>query len=448
MTFLDLANRHASLQNAMLLAAALRIGLLIYGDYHDRHSSLKYTDVDYRVFSDASYFITHPSPDNSAQGILARMASWSLGDPYTRATYRYTPLLALMMIPNGPWHPAFGKIVFALCDLLVGFLLYRIATRTGSVTRPNKSTPKGTKPVSVEQDISKRQKSVVLLIGALWLLNPMVANISTRGSAESVLGAMVIATHSLILADHLELAALMFGLSVHFKIYPIIYGASILAWIDKQEPVRFSWNSFTRRRIRFALVSALSFFILGGLMFAIWGHSFLEHTYLYHLTRRDHRHNFSPYFYPIYLNYGQSGSASSLSSRMLQNPLFSFVPQMALCVVSGLLLGKRDLSFAWFIQTMIFVTFNKVCTSQYFMWYLWFLPLVLPNLRMSAKRGAVVLSVWIIAQAIWLGAAFRLELLGHNVYHWVWAASVIFLISNAFVLGELITAHNPNFTHT
>ncbi|KDN49321.1 hypothetical protein RSAG8_02023, partial [Rhizoctonia solani AG-8 WAC10335] len=200
-------------------------------------------------------------------------------------------------------------------------------------------------------------------------------------------------------------------------------------------------------------------------MFAIWGHPFLEHTYLYHLTRRDHRHNFSPYFYPIYLNYDRNDSPNSLPSRMLQTPLFSFVPQMALCAVSGLLLGKRDLSFAWFIQTMIFVTFNKVCTSQYFMWYLWFLPLVLPSLQMSAKRGTSVLLVWIIAQvgahsncsssatehimkAIWLGAAFRLELLGHGVYIWVWAASVVFLVSNTFVLGELITAYNPKLTHT
>ncbi|KEP52124.1 glycosyltransferase family 50 protein [Rhizoctonia solani 123E] len=417
MIFLDLASKHASLQNAMLLATALRLGLLVYGDYHDRHSSLKYTDVDYRVFSDASYFVAHPTPNNSARGILARVMP-----PYTRATYRYTPLLALLMIPNGSWHPAFGKVIFALCDLVVGYILY------------------------LELDSSKTQRSAVFLIGALWLLNPMVANISTRGSAESVLGAMVIATHSLILANRLDLAAVMFGLSVHFKIYPIIYGASIMAWIDKQEPIRFSWNSLTRQRLRFALLSALSFFILGVLMFAIWGYPFLEHTYLYHLTRRDHRHNFSPYFYPIYLNYDLGNSSNSLPIRILQNPLFSFVPQMALCMGSGLLLGKRDLSFAWFIQTMIFVTFNKVCTSQYFMWYLWFLPLVLPNLQMSAIRGTVVLLAWVVAQAIWLGAAFKLELLGHGVYIWVWASSVVFLVSNAFVLGELIAAYTPKLT--
>ncbi|ELU43863.1 glycosyltransferase family 50 protein [Rhizoctonia solani AG-1 IA] len=355
MSLLIFVNRHASLQNVIFLATVLRIGLLVYGDYHDRHSLLKYTDVDYRVFSDASYFIAHPSSNNSAQGILAGVLPWNLGE----ATYRYTPLLALLMVPNGFWHPAFGKAVFALCDLLVGIILYRISTRTGATFQPKSTNPETKKSVSAQQS-HKVRRSAIVLIGALWLLNPMVANISTRGSAESVLGAMVIITHSLILSDRLDLAALMFGLSVHFKIYPIIYGASVLAWLDKQEPLQFSWKSLTRKRLRFTFISALSFLGLGGLMFAMyvsrclllrrtystdrWGHPFLEHTYLYHLTRRDHRHNFSPYFYPIYLNYDLGYSSDSLPSRILRNPLFSFVPQMGLCAISGLLLGRQDLS--------------------------------------------------------------------------------------------------------
>jgi phosphatidylinositol glycan class M len=173
------------------------------------------------------------------------------------------------MLPNEFLHPLFGKFVFALCDLLVGLLLYHIFLRTGISSLSNRQGVQVSKDASLKQDVSKSQRLAISLIAGLWLLNPIVANISTRGSAESVLGAMVVTTHFLILSGHLNWAAIMFGLAVHFKIYPIIYGASIIAWIDKQNPLRLSWTSLTRRRVRFAVISALSFFVLSGIMFAV-----------------------------------------------------------------------------------------------------------------------------------------------------------------------------------
>jgi phosphatidylinositol glycan class M len=146
-----------------------------------------------------------------------------------------------------------------------------------------------------------------------------------------------------------------------------------------------------------------------------WGHPFLQHTYFYHLTRRDHRHNFSLYFYPTYLTY----SSSSGTKSPLQNPLVSFIPQMALSIGTGFMFGKNDITLAWFVQTVCFVIFNKVCTSQvskvlsppriqprfichvlikYFMWYMWFLPLILPRLHLSLQRAGALLTVWIGAQ--------------------------------------------------
>ena len=94
-----------------------------------------------------------------------------------------------------------------------------------------------------------------------------------------------------------------------------------------------------------------------------WGQPFLEHTFLYHISRLDHRHNFSPYFYSFYLSTAPSLPSVPWSS-LVRHPLAAFIPQLGLSVGLGFVFGARDLPFAWLVQTMTFVTFNKVCTSQ------------------------------------------------------------------------------------
>jgi phosphatidylinositol glycan class M len=100
------------------------------------------------------------------------------------------------------------------------------------------------------------------------------------------------------------------------------------------------------------------------------GYPFLYETYLYHLHRLDHRHNFSPYFYLMYLTYPSLDSPPALSHpfwrTLLRSPLTSFVPQMTLAIGTGLIFSwrKEDLVFTWFVQSVVFVLFNKVCTSQ------------------------------------------------------------------------------------
>jgi hypothetical protein len=44
----DLAVRHA-----IPISFVVQLGLIGFGEFQDRHSDVKYTDVDYRVFSDA-----------------------------------------------------------------------------------------------------------------------------------------------------------------------------------------------------------------------------------------------------------------------------------------------------------------------------------------------------------------------------------------------------------
>jgi phosphatidylinositol glycan class M len=63
-----------SFTSVLGLSAAIRASLIVYSEWHDAHSVVKYTDVDYRVFSDATRYLFHPdaSTGNVASGVLGR----------------------------------------------------------------------------------------------------------------------------------------------------------------------------------------------------------------------------------------------------------------------------------------------------------------------------------------------------------------------------------------
>jgi phosphatidylinositol glycan class M len=113
-----------------------------------------------------------------------------------------------------------------------------------------------------------------LKFACIWLLNPMVATISTRGSSEGLLGVMVMVMLWAVMRRHIKLAGTVLGLGVHFKIYPFIYAASIVWWLDDSRPRSLkqssSWPKLTRKIVEFmnsdriflALTSFGVFFVL------------------------------------------------------------------------------------------------------------------------------------------------------------------------------------------
>ena len=86
-----------------------------------------------------------------------------------------------------------------------------------------------------------------------------------------------------------------------------------------------------------------------------YGQEYIQESFLYHFIRRDTRHNFSVYFYVFYL------LERTAYSKLLG--ILAFLPQAVLVLAAGLTL-HQDLPLSWFVQTVIFVTFNKICTSQ------------------------------------------------------------------------------------
>lgn len=175
-------------------AILLRTALFFYGLFQDAYSPLKYTDIDYYVFTSASTYISYGQ------------------SPYDRETYRYTPLLAWLLLPttwSSTWF-SFGKILFAVGDIVAGWLIVLVLRG---------------------QDMDMKR---ALKFACIWLLNPMVATISTRGSSEGLLGIMVMALLWAVLNRRIVLAGVILGLAVHFKIYPFIYAPSIVWWLDDE----------------------------------------------------------------------------------------------------------------------------------------------------------------------------------------------------------------------
>ena len=161
-----------------MISSQVRIALLVWGELQDRYFTVKYTDVDYVVFSDAARF----------------MASGS--SPYLRLTYRYTPLLAALLTPNvvlGEW---WGKALFAACDCAVGFMIIRMLQR----------------------------HTLAMPLACAWLLNPIVVNVSTRGNAEGFVAIWAVASLYAFERRRYTAAALLLGVATHVKIYPVVYG--------------------------------------------------------------------------------------------------------------------------------------------------------------------------------------------------------------------------------
>lgn len=409
-----------SFKGLFIASAIVRLALLLYGIYQDEHSVLKYTDIDYYVFYDSLISLVK---DN--------------GSPYDRDTFRYTPLLTYVMYPC-LWNIHLGKVLFIIFDLLCGFCIYKILQKTNT-----KYPVYGT---------------------ALWLLNPMVIAISTRGNAESIMSLLMLLCIYLFINKSYTLSAFVYGLSIHFKIYPIIYSVPFscyfLSKFIKKRQFKYIINW-----VLFGFVSLITLLSITYLVYTKFGDEFLEHTYFYHMIRSDHRHNFSVWNMVLYMeqipqvikqdlfvNNNQYGFFKI--DKILDNKSLSTIPQLFICTIVPIILFFKETNTSnsleklikiIAIQTMLFVHFNKVITSQYFIWYLTYLPFFVDYFidKFTNKKYVELIklaSVWILSQGVWLLCGFMLEFKNKNVFVELFVAGCVMLIGNVYVIGKLIEA--------
>ncbi|XP_013777459.1 GPI mannosyltransferase 1-like [Limulus polyphemus] len=385
-----------SLAFHLSVATVLRVILIGYGEWQDRNFLVKYTDIDYYVLTDAARYIADGK------------------SPFLRHTYRYTPLLAFLLLPNIFVSFIWGKLLFSLLDIFIGYVMYQLLKKC---------------------NISN---SKMLFSVCVWLYNPLNIAVSTRGNAESLLSAVIILSLFYFYKNQWLLAGILYGLSVHLKPYPIIF-APVLYFSLTHRIVSLNQGIVhcihkllvpNRDRLMFLLATGVGFFLPTCICYKLYGMNYIQESFLYHITRKDTRHNFSPFFYLLYLYQGEDHYWLSF---------VTFIPQVILLLALAVIFhSPKDLPFCLFAQTLVFVSFNKVCTSQYFLWYLTFLPLVIPKLTLSLKGGVSYLTAWLLGQGMWLCLAYYLEFEGKNTFLYIWLAGLVFFLINVYILGVLI----------
>lgn len=402
--------------------------------------------------------------------------------------------MSFLLVPNILIHDAFGKLLFCLFDVLTSFLIHRIQRKSGLEPETCRSST------------------------FLWLYNPLPIVISTRGSSESIVTFLVVLC--VWLAGQPIPMGLIFGLAVHFKIYPCIYALSFYFAMSPEsslelkssssiwsrlssslwsrsstyctdietkssvdsvhslrlrsttdsneaetqspvspihsqprlsmgcnsckdsatrtlmEPIYSMWLLLrpSRPKAIFVAMSAIGFLLPTLTSWFLYKEDYLQEALLYHLTRKDIRHNFSPFFYPLYLlESHQDPRLSTILSSC------GFLLQGALvALVSFSFPGPSKLPACMFLQTAIFVSLNKVCTSQYFVWYLCLLPLAYPLIQKHRGKALGLFIVWAMAQGLWLACAYYLEFEGKNTFLFVFVATLLFFLINVYLVCAFI----------
>ena len=293
--------------------------------------------------------------------------------------------------------------------------------------------------------------------------------------------------------------------------------------------VSYYYSFFSTRNcfrcVYFLLTTLGSLSLATAISYHYYGAEYLQQSIFYHCFREDHRHNFSLHFYWIYLRkikevilssslplsvtqspspvenfYSSSNSSSWICSAnsntssvnffcnyIISTAFFEslflriglFLPQILLFASIIVTFASKNLEACFLLQTMVFVTYNKVVTAQYFSWYLCLLPVAIgevfdntsdtsdghvdgdsdDNTHMdmmesnsstsrydSLKRYVFSpdmalfgsLLFWLCALSLWLYRAYQLEFMGRNLFFELWQCSVLFHFANALCIGIII----------
>ena len=103
------------------------------------------------------------------------------------------------------------QVLFAAADIVVAWQLWRLGRLQGA------------------------SESRCIWSMLLWLYNPFTATISTRGSCDSLVTVLLLAALLMLLQGRTVAPALLYGVAVHFRIFPIVYAPGIVLFLAHRQ---------------------------------------------------------------------------------------------------------------------------------------------------------------------------------------------------------------------
>lgn len=285
-----------SLRKHLVYSLIIRLILIIYGEIQDKISEVPYTDIDYKVVTDGSHHV------------------FQKRSPYDRHTYRYTPLLAYLLIPNILIHQSFGKFLFVIFDLVIAILIKLIIVDEYWLAFNNESNSIESNKAKLEKkfsyggngngnnlnkikstravNLNKKEKWGIFnpasglsafqkyermgnLSAYVWLYNPLTMIIATRGNGDSIPCFLVLLSIYYLLKvqekasnenepfsskssaekerddeRNVIVSGFFHGLAIHFRLYPIFFSLAFYLYLSDHKNEINSVGAFIKSVIK------------------------------------------------------------------------------------------------------------------------------------------------------------------------------------------------------
>lgn len=376
----------------LILALVIRCILVCVGVYVNDPPALSMTDIDYLVVWDGICLASVPSE---------------------RTTYRYSPMLKLLLWPICSW-PIYGKLLYIMFDIVFGLIAYKITGYNNRIT-------------------------------FLWLLNPIIIALSVRGSFDTVVQVLLAYMLLTIKQSKHFTAGLILGLCIHLRIYPIIFCPFISLYVIlDRRLVETCYTAGVTRVVSFLSAVVVSLTATTVLSISM-DSGYLSSGLLYHIFGRvDHRHNLSILWgTQLACSKGKEAFCWPFAKIFQITILAALIIRRVLTLrVLVLNSNKQDLSIYqsnYLYHQLLndlddacrsFVAFNSVVTAQYFAWT--FATSTLSSNTTIDKLFWFKSAIFFVSLGLSLGASASLEFFG-NTNH----LSIITL-ANVATMGSLL----------